>query len=236
MRINKYLADAGVCSRREADRMVSAGRVSIDGKLARLGDEVLEGQEVFLDERPVSPSFSGNDRDILLYNKPEGLICSASDKDGETVLDHINYPRRLFYAGRLDKASRGLLILTNDGQLANDLMRSRHGHEREYMITCNKAVDDQVLKELSKGVFLPDLQQKTKRCRFKRISDRELSIVLKQGLNRQIRRMFELYDIRILDLCRVRIENLCLGRLREGTYRRIKPEEKQELLLRLYGR
>ena len=230
MRINKYLSQAGVCSRREADRLIKEKRVSINGEICGLGDAVKETDRVICDGIPVVPEDVSKERVILCYNKPPGLICSTSNIDGETVFDRIDYPKRLFYAGRLDKASRGLLILTDDGDLANRLMKSKNGHEREYIVTCDTKVSDEMIKAFRKGVYIPDLEVKTRPCFVKRTDEKEFSIVLTQGLNRQIRRMCELYGVHVTDLCRVRVENVLLGKLKEGTYRRIKGEERLELL------
>lgn len=229
MRINKYLSQAGVCSRREADKLIAAGKVLIDKKVAKLGDEVEVDNEVEVNGKRVSSKSVNESRVILLYNKPPGLICSSSKKDGETVFDHIDYPKRLFYAGRLDKYSRGLMILTNDGELADKLMHARNAHEREYEVSLDTKVTDDALEKLSKGIYLKDINKKTKPCRVERIGDKMFSITLTQGLNRQIRRMCDCMGLRIKDLNRVRIGNLKLGKLKEGTYRKIRPEEKREL-------
>lgn len=230
MRINKYLAGAGVCSRREADRLIEQGRVKINGRIPEAGDQVNDGDEVVVDGREIQKALVNEERVILIYNKPPGLICSTSNVDGETVFDHIEYPKRLFYAGRLDKYSRGLLILTNDGQLANNLMRGRNAHEREYLVTLDTKVSDESIQALRKGVFLKELNVKTRPCKVKRMDDKVLSITLTQGLNRQIRRMCESEGLHVRDLCRIRIANINLGRLKEGTYRKLSREEKDELI------
>lgn len=233
MRINKFLSRAGVCSRRAADDIISKGQVKIDGRVATLGDEVTEDSRVTVKGRPVDTSLAVSERVILIYNKPAGLICSASDRDGETIFDRIDYPKRLFCAGRLDKDSRGMLILTNDGDLAEKLMRPRHGHEREYQVQCEKAVTDEMIEAFRKGVYLHELEVKTRPCKVYRTGDKSFSIILTQGLNRQIRRMCREFGVPIRDLCRVRIENLILGRLKEGTYRKLRKEERDELLASL---
>lgn len=228
MRINKYIASAGLTSRRGADRLVEEGRVTIDGMVAMPGDDVAEHATVCVNGQPIS--VKGGEKTILLYNKPVGLICSASDKDGKTVLDMIDYPARLFYVGRLDKMSRGLMLLTDDGDLADRLMRGRNAHEREYIVTCTKRIPPETIKAMSAGVYLKELEVKTRPCKITRISDEQVSVVLTQGLNRQIRRMFAAFDLRVADLVRVRIENLSLGKLMEGTYRKIKKEERESLM------
>lgn len=229
MRINKYLSTSGYCSRRAADDLIKQKKVKINDRIASLGDEVLGDDEVFVNGTKIANK-EDESKIILLYNKPPGLICSTSSKDGETVFDNIDYPKRLFYAGRLDKESRGLLILTNDGKLANDLMKAKNGHEREYIVRVNKEISDDAIKKLRKGVYLTELEIKTRPCKVNRISEKEFSIVLTQGLNRQIRRMCEAVDLKVLDLFRVRIENLLIGKLKEGTFRKITNQEKEELL------
>lgn len=229
MRINKYLSANGFCSRRAADDLIKQNKVKINDKVASLGDEVIDGDFVYVNGTKITNKVDES-KVILLYNKPPGLICSASSKDGETVFDRIDYPKRLFYAGRLDKASRGLLLLTNDGKLANDLMKAKNAHEREYIVRVNKEISEEAIKKLRKGVYLTELEVKTRPCKIDRISDKEFSITLTQGLNRQIRRMCEAVDLKVLDLFRVRIENLTIGKLKEGTYRKVTAKEKEELL------
>lgn len=233
MRINKYLSRAGYCSRREADRLIDEGRVRLNGKFCVSGTDVKDKDVVTVDGETIDSAPIHKEKVVLVYNKPQGLICSLSDKDGETVFDRIDYPKRLFYAGRLDKASRGLLILTNDGDLANDLMRARNAHEREYIVTCETKVSDEVLNNLSRGVYLKELGQKTRPCKVNRVDEKSFSVVLTQGLNRQIRRMCDVYGLRVRDLLRIRVENLKLGHLKEGTYRKLLPEEKEGLIARI---
>lgn len=233
MRINKYLALAGVCSRREADRLIDEGKVTVNGNIPTPGTQVEEGDVVEVYGKKIQKSLVNEDRVVLVYNKPPGLICSTNNIDGETIFDHIDYPKRLFYAGRLDKYSRGLLILTNDGKLADSLMRGRNAHEREYIVTLDKAVSDESIKALRKGVFLKELNTKTRPCKVSRVDDKIISITLTQGLNRQVRRMCESEGYRVLDLCRVRIANIELGRLKEGTLRKLTKEEKESLLCQL---
>ena len=227
MRINKFIARAGLCSRREADRLILQGKVTIDEAAALPGDEVKPDSAVYVNGRKVENKEAHEKRVVLLYNKPAGLICSNSGKDGETIFDRIDYPKRLFYAGRLDKQSRGLMILTNDGDFANNLMLSQNNHEREYYVRVDSKISNETLNRLEKGVYIRELGIKTKPCRIRRIDDKLFSIILTQGINRQIRRMCGTCGLYVTDLCRVRIENITLGNLKEGTYRRLKNIEKE---------
>lgn len=225
MRINKFLSQAEVCSRREADRLIKENKVTVDGCIASLGDDVNLENEICVNGIKVDSKHFNEKKVILLYNKPPGLICSSSSKDGETVFDRINYPKRLFYAGRLDKYSRGLLVLTNDGDVANRIIKGKNAHEREYEVTVNKFIENDVIAAFQKGVYIKELDRKTRPCRVKRLSDKSFSITLTQGLNRQIRRMCEAFGLHVIDLCRVRIERANLGKLKEGTYKKIRAEE-----------
>ncbi len=229
MRINKFIAQAGVCSRREADRLILQGKVIVDERVALPGDRINQDSIVTVHGRKIENKLANEKRVILIYNKPAGLICSHSAKDGETIFDYIDYPKRLFYAGRLDRQSRGLMILTNDGKLANSLMHSKNCHEREYYVKVDPKVSDEILNKLRQGVFIRELKVKTKPCKVERIDDKSFTIILTQGLNRQIRRMCKSCNLYVTDLCRVRIENITLGKLKEGTYRKLKDIEKKGL-------
>lgn len=233
MRINKYLATAGVCSRREADRFISQKKVSINGRCASLGDEVSDADEVLFCGREIKVEVQNKKQIILAFNKPEGYLCSTDTKQGKNIYELIDYPARLFYVGRLDKMSRGLLLLTNDGEFANNIMRPQNQHEREYIVTIDKEISVEFLEKMRNGIYLPDLDVKTKKCQVNRISNKTFSIILTQGLNRQIRRMCEACGVRVRDLCRVRIENISLGNLKEGTLRKISGKEKESLLAAL---
>ena len=232
VRINKYLAEAGVCSRREADRLVEEGKVTINGKVAENGSKVMRGDEVVASGKRIK----GPDRKVYyaLY-KPAGVVCTADKSEENNIMDMIDLPVRVTYCGRLDRDSEGLLLMTNDGDLIQDLMRGANAHEREYLVRVNKPVTDEVIKEMEKGVFLPDLNVTTKRCRIRRISDVTFTIVLRQGLNRQIRRMCRAFDLHVRFLKRVRIENIILGDLAPGRYRELDSSELSELKRRVYG-
>ena len=226
MRLNKYLADAGLCSRREADRRIEAGRVTVDGSVATLGTQVEDGQEVICDGKPVS----AKERTVILIcNKPRGIVCTAEKREKDNIIDYIGYPIRVFPVGRLDKDSRGLILLTNDGELSDALMRSRNGHEREYEVTVNRSIDAAFVRSMSEGVYLEELDVTTLPAKVKKLSADSFSITLTQGLNRQIRRMCETLGYRVKDLKRVRIENLTLGELSEGRYRELTEEEEAAL-------
>ncbi len=229
IRINKYLSEAGVCSRREADRMIEDGRVRINGKLAAIGDRVFDGQKVFFDGKEVKQE---EERILLALYKPAGIVCTAEKREKNNVIDYVNYPKRIYPVGRLDKDSEGLLLLTNQGDIVNKMMRSGNRHEKEYLVTVHKTITDHFLRGLAGGVPLVELGVTTRRCKVKKISSRQFSIVLTQGLNRQIRRMCEYFGYRVEKLVRIRIMNIKLGDLAYGTYRPV-TEEEYRLLQRL---
>lgn len=230
IRINKYISEAGVCSRREADRLIDAGKVLVDGVRAQTGMRVYPGQQVQLGRRILRIPLA-DEKTILLVNKPRGIVCTASDKEKDNIVRFLRYPKRLTYAGRLDKESSGLLIMTDDGDLINAMMRSANGHEKEYHVTVDRPFGDPFLHKMAKGV--PILDTVTRPCKVKRLGERQFSIVLTQGLNRQIRRMCEALGYKVRVLRRVRIMNLRLDGIKEGTYRPITDEEKRQLFFLL---
>lgn len=231
-RINKFLSEAGVCSRREADRRLGMGEVFIDGKMARPGDRVLPGQQVTVGGRPVTPE---EEKLLLLVNKPVGIVCTAEKQEKHNIVDFLQFPKRIYPVGRLDKDSSGLLLMTNQGELVNKIMRASNMHEKEYIVTVNRPVTPKFIKGMSGGVPLRELKTITRECRVEQLDTRVFRIILTQGLNRQIRRMCEFFDYRVVELTRVRIMNLQLGDLKPGTYRRITPQEEQELMKLLQG-
>ena len=233
MRLNKYLAQGGLCSRREADKRIEAGRVTVDGRVAVPGTIVEDGQEVRCDGIMVSLS---NAPVILVCNKPRGIVCTAEKREKNNIIDFIDYPVRIFPVGRLDKESRGLIFLTNDGELSDALMRSRNGHEREYEVTVDRTIDRSFIDSMEKGVYLSELSLTTLPARVKKLSANRFSIILTQGLNRQIRRMCETLGCRVRDLKRIRIENVRLGDLPEGQYRKLSEKEEEGLRARLSRR
>ena len=226
VRINKFLSEAGICSRREADRQIAAGLVTIDGRTAEAGDKVSRGQEVLFDGRPVVKE---EEEIILVLNKPKGIVCTAERREKNNVIDFLHYPKRVYPVGRLDKDSEGLLLLTNNGDIVNRMMRAGNYHEKEYIVTVNRPVTERFLLGMAGGVPLRELQTLTRKCRVEQVGKRMFRIVLTQGLNRQIRRMCEFFGYRVEKLVRVRIMNLTLGDLKPGTYRSITPEEYEEL-------
>ena len=226
MRINKYLSEAGVCSRREADRLIKEGRVTINGILALLGSILSEGDEVRVDGSLIK----GNTKKILIaFNKPKGIVCTTADPRSKDVniVEYINYPERIFPVGRLDKDSEGLILLSNDGDLSNKIMKARNYHEKEYEVEVDKPFDDEFLKKMSEGV--PILDTVTRKCKLRRTGKTSFNIILTQGLNRQIRRMCEYFGYRVVKLKRIRIMNIKLGSLKSGTYRNITEVEYNEL-------
>lgn len=230
IRLNKFLSESGVCSRREADREIAAGRVRVNGKPATMGQRVLPADQVEFRGRIVE----GREKPVLLlFNKPVGVVCTADKREKDNIVDYVNYPTRLYPVGRLDKNSRGLILMTNQGELVNQIMRGRYGHEKEYIVHVDRKMEDGFPDLLERGVYLPELEVRTKPCRVERLSDKEFRIILTQGLNRQIRRMCQVFGYRVTDLLRVRIMNLSLGHLPEGAYREITGEEYKELLATL---
>ena len=226
IRINKYLSEAGVCSRREADRQVELGAVTIDGKVAESGARVMPGQTVLYQGRLVSKE----EKMILLaFHKPVGIVCTAEKREKNNVIDYINYPKRIYPIGRLDKDSEGLLLLTNNGDIVNKIMRSGNMHEKEYQVTVNRPVTESFLHGLANGVPLVELGMMTRKCYVRQTGKRQFVIILTQGLNRQIRRMCEYFGYRVEKLVRTRIMNIELGDLPVGTYRDVTPEEYRKL-------
>lgn len=227
IRINKYLSEAGVCSRREADRQIADGNVMIDGEKAKRGSRVFPGQAVFFFGRPVHKE---EEKILLAVHKPVGIVCTAEKREKDNIVDFIRYPKRIYPVGRLDKDSSGLLIMTNQGGLVNKMMRASNMHEREYVVTVNKALSDPFLRGLAGGVPLAELGVMTRKCEVKRLGRRTFKIILTQGYNRQIRRMCEYFGYRVEQLERVRIMNILLGDLAPGKYRPIEGKEYKELM------
>ncbi len=230
VRLNKYLSSAGVCSRREADRLIESGRVTVDGVRAVPGTQVGDGQIVRIGKKVIK---SGNEKIVLAVNKPAGIICTEDMRIKNNIIRFLKYPRRITYAGRLDKDSEGLLIMTNDGELINHMMRSRYGHEKEYKVTVDRPLTDEFIEKMSGGVRITDkekgLDVVTRPCRVSKVGKYTFFIILTQGLNRQIRRMCEALGYKVTRLIRVRIMNIELGGLKPGTYRKLSEQELEEL-------
>ena len=231
-RLNKWLSRMGLCSRREADRLIEAGKVLVDGHKAVVGQKVLPGQRIICEGKTVGEGRSSKPAPVLLaVNKPKGIVCTTSDKDrAENIVEYLKYPERIYPVGRLDKDSEGLLLMTNQGDLVNKIMRGSNGHEKEYIVTVNREITAEFLDKMSGGVELKELGQVTRPCRTKKVDEKTFSIVLTQGLNRQIRRMCKACGFEVQSLKRVRIMNICLGGLPKGAYRKINGAEYKELL------
>lgn len=227
IRLNKYLSEAGVCSRREADRLVTRGEVTIDGKIAELGQKVQPGQKVFINGKKVQPV---EEKVLLVVNKPRGIECTAKKEIKKNIVDFVNYPIRVYPVGRLDKDSQGLLLMTNQGDLVNKMMRAGNYHEKEYVVTVDKPITQEFLQNMRSGV--PILDTITRSCEVTKIGAKCFRIILTQGLNRQIRRMCEYLGYKVMTLKRVRVMNFTLGDLSLGAYR-LATQEEWEVLLKL---
>lgn len=223
--LNKYISSQGICSRRMADKLIEEGRVTINGKRAKKGNRVNPGDKVILDGQNIKAK---NDRKVYLaFNKPPGITCTTDQRDKDNIIDYINYPKRIFPIGRLDKASSGLILLTNDGDIVNQILREENNHEKEYIVKLVRPFDNHFIKKMSKG--LPILGTVTKPCKIDRISARIFSITLTQGLNRQIRRMCEHLDHKVMTLKRIRIMNIEIDNLKSGQIRKLSETELEKL-------
>ena len=230
IRLNKYLSEAGVCSRREADRLIESGIVTVDGKTAAPGMKVEDGQEVRVGKKVVK---SKSKKTVLAVYKPAGIVCTEDKREKKNIIRFLNYPVRVTYAGRLDKDSEGLLIMTNDGDLINGMMRARYAHEKEYKVKVNKEVTSEFIEKMSRGVHIRDKEKNldavTRPCTVKKTGKYTCSIILTQGLNRQIRRMCEALGYKVDVLKRIRIMNVELGDLKPGQVRELTEQELKEL-------
>jgi 23S rRNA pseudouridine2604 synthase len=206
-RINKYLSEVGYCSRRGADKLVEQGKVTINGKIPELGEKIAPGDEVRVNGELITASKEAHV--YLAFNKPVGIVCTTdTGVEKDNIIDYINYPKRIFPIGRLDKPSEGLIFLTSDGDIVNKILRARNNHEKEYVVTVDRPVSPDFIQKMGNGV--PVLDQVTKKCQVERLNKYTFKIVLTQGLNRQIRRMCEYFDYRVIKLRRVRIMNIGL--------------------------
>ncbi len=226
IRLNKYLSDAGICSRREADKLIERGQVFVDGELAFVGMKVLAGQNILVNGKKVQKE---EEFILLAVNKPVGVVCTTTTKFKEkTIVQLVGYPKRIYPIGRLDKSSQGLILMTNQGEIADKILRGSNYHEKEYSVTVDREIIPDFLEQMRNGV--PILNTITRKCEVKQTGKKSFSIILTQGLNRQIRRMCEYYGYRVVKLKRVRIMNILLGNLKEGEYRDVTEEERKELL------
>lgn len=227
VRINKYIASCGICSRRDADTLVERGDVTINGKVANPGDRVLPGDSVKVGAKLIRQS---EETVVLAYYKPYGVTCTERDRFADlTVKDAVKYKERVTYAGRLDKESEGLLLLSNNGDLIQSMMKGSNNHEKEYIVRTTKPITEDFVSKMSAGVFLKELNTVTKPCEVKRISKNTFNIVLTQGLNRQIRRMTEACGNKVASLKRVRVLNVTLDGLKPGEYRVLSQKEVNSL-------
>lgn len=229
-RLNKYLAECGICSRREADRLISEGRVSVNGTPAVMGTKVSDRDAITLNGKPVKGK---NKKVVLAYYKPIGVTCTERDRFAEKkISDVLKYPVRLTYAGRLDKDSEGLLIMTNDGELIDSMMRGANRHDKEYVVKVDKEITQDFLKDMAGGIYIKDLDITTRPCEISKIGKFTFNIILTQGVNRQIRRMSKCLGYEVKALKRVQIMNVNLANLKSGEFRTIEGEE----LAELYGK
>ena len=239
MRLNKYLSAVGYCSRRDADKLIDEGAVTVDGEPATLGTRVRNGQTVAVNGKDIAGK---KERSVLLaVNKPRGIICSTKDDDHgdvhvQNIVDFLHYPIRIYPIGRLDKESDGLILMTNEGDLVNRILRARFMHEKEYVCTVNRPIDETFLRGMRAGVYIPELETTTRPCKVTKTGTRSFRIVLTQGLNRQIRRMCEQLGYHVRALKRIRIMNIRLGDLEKGEYREVAGEELEELMKLLDSR
>jgi 23S rRNA pseudouridine2604 synthase len=225
IRINKFFTEHGICSRREADRLIEAGRVTINNVVATLGDQVSRGDVIARDGQVIP---WGQKRIYIKYHKPVGVTTTSEAHVPRNIIREIGHPERIFPIGRLDKDSSGLILLTNDGDIVNEILRTEFGHEREYEVTVDRPYDQSVLERLSAGVVI--LGSKTKPCRVQRVGPKRFRIVLTEGRNRQIRRMCQAVGYRVMTLQRLRIMHITLAGLPAGTWKPLSPSEQQELL------
>jgi 23S rRNA pseudouridine2604 synthase len=225
VRLNKFISETGVCSRREADKWIEAGRVSCNGRLALLGTQVSQGDEVRIDGNLIGRK---KQQVYIALNKPVGIICTTEPGIEDNIIDHVGFPERIFPVGRLDRDSEGLILLTNDGDIVNEILRSENNHEKEYVVSVDRPLTDLALRMMASGVKI--MGEVTKPSKVTRLDAQTFRIILTQGLNRQIRRMCSALGYKVQRLQRVRIMNVQLGNLRPGQWRHLTPQELTELL------
>jgi len=225
IRLNKFMSDAGFCARREADRLIEAGEVLVDGKAAVMGQKIFVSQKVECRGKVIK-----RDEELILLalNKPVGIECTTDETNPDNIVDFVGYPKRIYPVGRLDKNSEGLILLTNDGAIVNKILKAVNYHEKEYVVRVNKPITDDFIKKMSSGVKILDTI--TRKCKVTKVNKDTFNIVLTQGLNRQIRRMCEALGYKVLKLKRIRIINILLDNIPVGKYKEIKKSELEELL------
>ena len=228
VRLNKFLSEKGICSRREADRLVDEGKVMVNGVCAVMGQKVSSAEEIVVDGKKVSTK---QVKPVLIaVNKPAGIVCTTARFEGEkNIVDMVKYPTRIYPIGRLDKESEGLILMTNLGDLANEISKASNSHEKEYVVTVNNQVTESFLDKMRRGMHLEELNADTMPCVCTKTGNREFHIILKQGLNRQIRRMCEYLGYQVTRLERIRVMNIELGDLKSGEYREVTKKELDEL-------
>lgn len=224
IRLNKYLSEAGFCSRRGADTLIEEGKVLVDGRVAVIGEKIRQGQVVVVDNEKVKEDKSFV---LLAFHKPVGIVCTTDKRDKDNIIDFINYPKRIFHIGRLDKDSEGLILMTNNGEIVNKILRAGNHHEKEYIVTVDKPITEEFLSQMRKGV--PILDTVTRPCKAWKESKYVFRIILTQGLNRQIRRMSEYCGYKVVRLERIRIMNIELGNLKVGKFRHVTRTELGQL-------
>lgn len=227
MRLNRFLSDSGYCSRRQADRHIEAGEVLVNGQRALLGQVIDPTRDkVSVKGQAIKPR-KKKDYVTLALNKPRGITCTSDPRRRDNIIDFIDYPERIFTIGRLDRDSEGLILLTNDGSIVNRILRAENAHEKEYLVTLDKAYDKAFLDQMASGVRI--LGQRTKPAKLRPISKTRFRIIITQGLNRQIRRMCEVFGYKVQELRRLRIMHITLGQLPLGTWRYLTPKELRDL-------
>jgi len=218
--LNKYVSSTGVCSRRAADKWIEAGRVKINGQVAQKGNRVAANDKVTVDDKLISPKLQTT---YIALHKPAGITCTTDKRDRDNIIDFVRYTERIFPIGRLDKASTGLILLTNDGDIVNKILRAENNHQKEYIVTVDKPITKEFIQKMANGI--PVLGQMTNKCEVQKLGKLKFKIILTQGLNRQIRRMCEYLDYDVLTLKRIRIMNIELGNLAVGKWRYLTAEE-----------
>jgi len=231
-RINKYLSEVGYCSRREADKLIDSGRVTVNGKIPEKGAKITAEDVVAVDGKIISKN-SKKTFTYIAFNKPIGIVCTTDTRvEKDNIIDFINYPKRIFPIGRLDKPSEGLILLTDDGDIVNKILRASNNHEKEYIVTVDKTISQTFIKHMSQGIYISELKTKTKPCKVEKITATTFKIILTQGLNRQIRRMCSYLNYEVKTLKRVRIMNINLD-IPVGKYRKLTSKELDILFAQL---